>query len=158
MLTEAWLNWKCGRGVVPKAVNLDNYDYDMDLVMRQVPEVTISKRCSSILRASLQLRQAKINGEIEKAKADYELNVSFIRQMDAVKDEFNAQLQTKTDPERLQELANHLNGWNEREVELQANADKIQASILEKGIELEEILKADLNSVEEWFFKLDEIY
>jgi hypothetical protein len=158
MLTEAWLNWKCGRGVIPKAVNLNDYDYDLALVMRQVPEVTISKRCSSILRSSLQLRQAKLKGEIEKAKADYELNISFIRQMDAVKAEYQAQLQTKTDPDRLNELANHLNGWEEREIELQANADKIQVVILEKGIELDELLNVNLNSVEQWFFKLDEIY
>lgn len=158
MLTESWLNWKRGMGIIPKSVNLDGFDYDMSLAIKQVPEVTISKRCSSIYRSSLQLRLAKLKGEIEKETANYTLNESFIRQMDAVKNELESQRKTRSDEDRIKELEAHLNGWNEREVELQANLDKIQAVILAKGIELDEMLKADLSAVEEWHFKLDEIY
>lgn len=158
MLGDAWAGWKeLTRPVPVKSFQFQDYDYDMQLISMPVPIITLTKRCSQILRSSHQMRLTKLNSDLEGIKISIQTRQLPLDEMARLQRAIQAAKETNTDPKWIKSQEESLDGWDLREAELKAQIEGLNDTRKAKELEMQALLTRDLSAVEKWSFSLGEI-
>jgi hypothetical protein len=158
LVCDAWAGWKeLTRPVPVKSIQYQDYDYDMQLIAMPVPIITLTKRCSQILRSSHQMRLTKLKSDLEGIKASIQTRQHPLDEMTRLQRAIQAAKETNTDPKWIKSQEESLEGWDLREAELKAQIEELNEATKAKELEMQALLTRDLSAVEKWSFSLGEI-
>lgn len=159
MISTVWVNWKNQGSLGSIAThNIGGNDFEMSMTLRSDgPHVVCSKRYSSVLRLSHQLRITKLGSEIEKLEATIvQARIPIAQHNDAVRS-IEALKQTESDPKHVADMEGLMQGWGQFEAELNAKITSSESELESKKVELESLLGVDLREVKEWSFAVAEL-